>query len=87
MFTAYLYKSLNLENACKKFLEENFKELFAEGVLETLNCTEFVKNYLLSKDYLDGEIITDEEQIVILIHRFIESLDINSVRSKLNSPI
>ena len=65
MFTAYLYKSSDVENACKQFLNENFQETYVEDILDTLNCTEFVQDCLLKKEYLDGEIVEDDSHIRI----------------------
>lgn len=79
MFTAYLYKSSDIEDACKQFLCENFKETYVEDILETLNCTEFVKECLLKKEYLDGEIEECEDHIAICIKKSLENFDVNEV--------
>lgn len=87
MFTAYVYKSTDIENACKRFLEENFKDTYIDSILDTLNCTEFVKDSLLTEEYLDGEILMENDHIAILITKFIDSVDIKEVKVKSTYPL
>ena len=87
MFTAYLYKSSDVESACKQFLNDNFQETYLNDILETLDCTEFVQGCLLKEEYLDGEILEDEGQIAICIKKSIDGFDINSVNPNRSYPL
>ena len=79
MFTAYLYKTTDIENACKQFLSDNFKETCIEDVIDSLDCTEFVKECLLKKEYLDGEIVEEDDHVGILTTKALDSFNINDV--------
>lgn len=87
MFTAYLYKSSDVENACKQFLNENFQETYVEDILDTLNCTEFVQDCLLKKEYLDGEIVKDDSHIAIIIGKSLDEFNVNSVNPGKSYPL
>lgn len=82
MFTAYFYKTLNVEDACNEFIEKNIKEKSTKDILDKINSFEFINKYLLDKDCLDGEILNDEEHTIIAINNYkssftIEELDLN----------
>ena len=79
MFTAYFYKTLNTEDACNEFIEKNIEEKSAKDILNKINSFEFVDKYLLDKDYLDGEILNDEEHTIILINNFMSSFTIDKL--------
>lgn len=79
MFTAYLYKSATVEEACNQFIEKNLEENSARDVLNNLTPTEFVTEYLLNKEYLDGEILEEDEHIFIIINNFISSFNIENL--------
>lgn len=81
MSTGYVYKSSNIETACKLFLNEHFQDTYIEEVLDLLNCTEFVKECLLKKEYLDGEILINDSHIAIFIEKSLDGFDINLVNS------
>lgn len=87
MFTAYLYKSSDVENACKQFLNENFQETYVEDILDTLNCTEFVQDCLLKKEYLDGEIVKDDSHIAIIIGKSLDEFNVNAVNPGKSYPL
>ena len=75
MFTAYFYNSLNIEEVCNRFLQENFEETSIQDILKSLNPVEFVEEYLLSKEYLDGEILEEDGHTIILIRKFIDNFN------------
>lgn len=79
MFTAYFYKTLNIEDACNQFIQKNIKEKSAKDILSKISSFEFIDKYLLNKDYLDGEILNDEEHTIIFINNFISSFTIEDL--------
>lgn len=87
MFTAYLYKTTDVEDACKQFLSDNFKESYVEEIVDGLNCSEFVRECLLKKECLDGEVVTEDEHIAIVITKGLDTFDINDANPAKTYPL
>jgi hypothetical protein len=83
MYTAYLFTTDDLHLACNDFLHEQFKSDEENGiirkVLDIMNPEEFMQDYLLKEEYLDGEIIQESNKIGFFIKKDIRKFDLKDV--------
>lgn len=79
MYNAYFYQTTDMEEASRSFIENHFGSQMESCFLKELNCKDFLENRLLLQDCLDGEILLEDNKVVILTNKSIDNFDISSV--------